>query len=296
MVGVSAPSKPRQRWIAVLAVVWGLILAGGVLWSVGHGRPTAREQTTTAQARPTADRAIAELASVVAGDDQSVISISGYEPISDCKVTTFRRGARYERSLTVLVPEGQEQALLDRVGAALPATYRARVYEGAAPRLVADPGNFVKLTGRPQSPGEVRFVADTGCRPDAPAAAASDVPDGTNGDAPGAGGNAPDAGGVAAERTQALLAVLGLRAGSQTHVHRVACPGGGSVTTVEALAPVSGPGRPLDEAMREVLQRDAADASVVLSRADLVYFRVDGLNVVVHTFAGEVVVTSTTTC
>jgi len=289
MVGVSEPPKPRQRWIAVLAVVWGLVLAGGAAWAVGHGRPTAREQTTTAQARPTVDQAIAVLASAAAGDDQSVLSISGYEPMGDCRVTTFRRGARFERSLTVLVPEGQEQALLDRVGAALPATYRARVYEGGAPRLVADPGNYVKVTGRPQSPGEVRFVADTGCRPDAPAAAASDQPDGTNGDTSGAGG-------VAAERAQALLAVLGLRAGAQTHVHRVTCTGGGSVTTVEALAPVAGPGRPLDEALREVIQRDAADASVVLSRADLVYFRAAGLSVVVHTFAGEVVVTSTTAC
>jgi hypothetical protein len=283
MVGVPEPPRPRQRWIAVLAVVWGLVLAGGAVWAVGHGRPTAREQTTTAAARPTVDRVIAELASVVARDGRSVISISGFERMGDCKVTTFRRGAQYERSLTVLVPAGQEQGLLDRVGAALPAAFHARVYEGQAPRLVADPGDYVAVTGRPESPGEVRFVADTGCRPDAPAAVAPDEPAGATAAA-------------ATERTEALLAVLGIRSGAETEVHRVACPGGGSVTTVEAHAGLAGAARPLDEVLREVLRRDAAGAQAVLSSPDLVYYRAGGLSVVAHTFAGEIMVTATTAC
>lgn len=278
---MSEPRRRPRRWLVVVAVVWALILAGGAAWAIGHGRATAREQTTIEQARPAVDRAIADLAVAAAGDGRSVVAISGFERVAGCRITVFRQGARYERSLTVLVPVEEEAAVLDRVARALPARFDARVYGGPAPRLVADPGDYVAVAGRIQSPGEIRFVADTGCRSEPGAVAASDSP------------VAADA--VAEQRTEVLLTTLRADASAETHTYRVPCPDGGFISTVEAHATLPATTAPLDVMLAPTLPRDTAGSARAVSTPDLVYFRVGSVSVIARTVDDDLLIAATTT-
>src|SRR5262249_27387658 len=126
---------------------------------------TDREETTVAQARPVVDVAAARVALAATQDGQSVVAISDFVRVGDCAISVFRPGERYKREITAVVTPGTGTAPLRRVAPRLPASYHALVRAGAAPRLSADAGFWVFLTATVVSPGEVRFVADTGsCR------------------------------------------------------------------------------------------------------------------------------------
>jgi hypothetical protein len=163
----------RRRALVVVAVVWGVLLAGTGVWYSFHGRATVREQSTIEAAGPTVDVAIQNV--VRAAGASVVPAISGYEKASDCSVTPIRSGVTYQRLAWLYTPVGSEPALLDRLAAGLPAGYHARAHHspgGAVHTLAADAGNFVAVTGSVALPGLVQVVADTGCRPlgQAPAA------------------------------------------------------------------------------------------------------------------------------
>jgi hypothetical protein len=164
------PQPSRQpartpRWLVAAVIAWGLVLAAGLVWSVRSGAPTAREQTTVAQARPTVDEATANVARAATAGGRAVVAISGFDRLGDCRITALRRGARYQRIVTAFVSPGQEAATLDRIAAGLPSGYGATVRRGAAPRLTADAGFFVGVSGGYVAPGQLRFVVDTGnCR------------------------------------------------------------------------------------------------------------------------------------
>src|SRR5688572_12748507 len=78
--------RPR-RWIVVIVVVWCVLLAAGVGWAIATGGPTAREQSTVAEALPVVDRATAELVRSISDDGQAVAAISGLTKSADCSVT-----------------------------------------------------------------------------------------------------------------------------------------------------------------------------------------------------------------
>ncbi|OLB81697.1 MAG: hypothetical protein AUI14_02320 [Actinobacteria bacterium 13_2_20CM_2_71_6] len=160
------PANPRRRRVLIaVAVAWGLLLAATGLWYSFHGRPTAREQTTIAQAQPTVDQAIENV--VRAAGSAVVPAVFGYEKVADCDVTPIRRGSTYARVAWFYTPVGSEPALLDRIVAGLPAGYDANATHsegGALHTLTADAGNFVAVRGTVAASGLVEIKATTGCR------------------------------------------------------------------------------------------------------------------------------------
>lgn len=264
-----------KRWLVVAATVWGLVIAGLAYYSLRTGRPTAREQTSMSSALPAADQALGDFAAVL--DPAATVTVlGGYTELDpDCRITLIRHGARYERVLTVYTKEGAEPALLDRLAAGVPHHYRAHVTHATKTRtLTAVAGNFVAVRGDIAAPGQVRITADTGCRP-------LDRPVGEAEPAPTAAASAP---------VHTVLDALGLAA-QRWQTHRVSCPGGGALWTVEAAASGAAPG-PLPDALRIATQ----GAAVVLARSDTYAYRSGSAGVAVHAAGDGLTVTSTTGC
>jgi hypothetical protein len=257
--------------VVAIGVAWALILVGGIVWSARRGPPTAREQTTVAQARPVVDLASARIAAAAAADDAAV-AVSGFERADACSVTAVRSGARYQRVVTVAVATGAEEAVLRRVAAGLPAAYKAAVTTVTGLKLRGDAGLFVALTGTVSEPGRVRFVADTGdCRPEGDPLPAD------------------------AERPRSAPhvddAFARLRVAPQTWArHEIACPDGGTMSTVEA----SGPDNelPVDAIDAGMGRRDG----LVVATADLYAYRAGTSDVIVRIEGSRLVVSATTRC
>jgi hypothetical protein len=246
------------------------VLGAGV-WSTSHEAPSAREQTTIAQALPVVDTAIAD-AVTAAGTTDTVAAISGYTRLDGaCRVTSVRTGARYERAVLVYTAPGTEPAVLDRIAAGLPAGYRARVrHVGPVSTLDADAGTFVAVSGAITAPGVVRISADTGCRPqDGPVTE-----------------TAPST--VDADRAAvtAVFAALGVTP-QDWQVHQVPCRGGGTLWTVEATAPATA-GIDLRGALRQ--------APAVVARSDVYAYRSGPVGVAVRGSGGLLDVSATTGC
>jgi hypothetical protein len=265
----STDRSASRRWFVVLGVVWLLVLLISGWWGLTRPVPTDREQTTVADARPVVDEAIARVATAASGS--GVVAVSGFEPLGACDVSVFRDGARFRRTLMVMVPPGTEADLLSQVADRLPAGYRTVVSRGNEPRLTADAGFWVLLVGRVLAPGEVRFVADTGdCRdpgdldPSDPAPA---VPD---------------------DATAAVLTRLGLGAGTRTTAS-VPCVGGGSLGTVEVRTDAYG-------GDLAVALADLDDATVAVQSPRLYAYRTGDTQVAVRAHDDVTVVTATTGC
>lgn len=274
--------RPR-RWIAVLATGWGVVLAGGIGWAIVHGTPTAREQTTVADAEPVVERATAEVATAASADGHAVVAITGFDRVGECDVTIFRSGERYQRVVTASVGPGTEQALMEQVAARLPSAYGATVRAGQAPRLTGDAGLWVRLTGSVDAPGVVRFVVDTGsCRPLGDVATVDDL----------AAANVRAEQRLGGDRSpvEAVLARLGVTASRWSTFH-AACPGGGSMSTVEAVAEENSRPGPLDRALRETF-----NSGVVVSAPSLYAYRNAKTGVAVRADPAGVSVTATTAC
>jgi hypothetical protein len=152
--------------LLAVAAAWGLLLATTGIWYSFHGRHTAREQTTIAQAQPTVDEALSKVVRAAGGS--AVPAVFGFDKVSDCQLTPIRGGAKYGRMVWLYVPVEGEPALLDRIAAGLPAGYRALAHHspgGALHTLTADAGDFVAVNGSVPVPGLVSVKAETGCRP-----------------------------------------------------------------------------------------------------------------------------------
>src|SRR4051794_11678052 len=93
----------RRLWLLVATLGWAVLLAGLAVYAVRRGEPTVRAETSVAEALPTVDRAIAEVATAAATAG-AVVQIGGYEKGSPCSITAVRDGARYERSVSLFVP------------------------------------------------------------------------------------------------------------------------------------------------------------------------------------------------
>jgi hypothetical protein len=269
-----------------LTVVWLLVLVGGTAWAIAYGRPTAREQTSVAQARPTVDAVTGTVAAAAAADPGTVVAVSGFDRVGGCRVTVFRSGARYQRTVTVVTATGAERAVLERVAAALPVQDRARVRGDALPRLTADAGHFVSLTGTVADPGQVRLVVDTGCRTTSPESAATDLtPSGS------------DPAAALRPAVEAVLAAAGV-AGASTgapevrwRVSHVPCPSGDTpLATVEAIATLPS-ATSLDAAIRP-----ATGATAVVADPELVAFRTPSVGVAARATGDGLTVTATSPC
>jgi hypothetical protein len=276
-------TTPRHRILIAVTAAWAVLLVVVAVYAARHGAPTVRGQSSVAEALPTLDRAIADVAVAAepavaaapagSGPAAPVPEISGYQEVSrSCSITAVRSGARYERTIHLYVPEGQEPALLDRIRAGLPDRYAAETTLNHR-KLTADAGNFVVLRGAVGGPGEVTLNADTGCRPltrpvtekQPPSSAASRAP---------------------AETVLATLRV----SGATWRTHRVDCPRGGSVWTVEADGPAGSAPASLVDALR------AAAPAAVAARPALYAYWSGPVGVVVRTHDGIVTVTATTGC
>jgi hypothetical protein len=235
--------RGARRWIAVAAVAWAVVLVAAATYAVRVGRPTVREQTTIVAAVPYVDRAIGIVASAALGPQtlgpQTVVSVGGYERTqASCDLGT-RDGQRYERAVQVFVPPGREPELVDRVAHALPAGFKTSVRHGGSVQgLSADAGFYVRLGGGQVNPGELRFTADTGCRPPggAPPVAAPADPSGAAGTA-----------------VLAALTLIGVPPPPLVE-YRVPCAAGGGLTTVAATGPK--PANPLPVVGGAVIARD----------------------------------------
>ena len=160
-VPATPPRDPRKRRaLLAVALVWGLLLTAGGIWYSLHGRPTAREQTTVAEAEPVVDRAVENV--VRAAGSAAVPAVFGFDKVSDCDVTPVRGGVTYERALWLFTPTGGEADLLDRIAHALPERYNAQVQAAGSPTFTADAGFFVAVRGSVPVPGLARVARQAG--------------------------------------------------------------------------------------------------------------------------------------
>src|SRR5437764_9438403 len=160
-----APPRPWHRVLIAVALAWGLVLVTTGIWYSFHGRPTAREQTTVAQAQPVVDRAAGAV--VHAAGPAAVPAVFGFDKVSDCDVTPLRGGAKYERALWLYTNAGGEADLLQRIADALPGRYKAEVHhpaDGGPATLTADAGFFVTVEASVPVAGLVVVKLGTGCR------------------------------------------------------------------------------------------------------------------------------------
>jgi hypothetical protein len=248
-----------------------VIIVGSAWLGFADPTPTDRDQTTVASARFAVDEAIARVAAAVAGET-AVVAVSGFEDVGSCEVSVFRDGGRYRRGLVVVVPPGTEPDLLRRVADRLPASYRAVARGGDTPRLSADAGYWVLLTGSRPAEGEVRFFADTGdCRPLGDVDATTD----------------PDPAG-AADAVREVLSRLDLGGGALTSAS-VSCMDGGVLGTVEARV-----GRYAGD-LRSALG-DLTGATVVVSSGRLFAYRTPTAQVAVRAHEDATIITATIAC
>jgi len=263
----------KFRLILVGVVAWVAVIGALAYHSLRNDPPTAREQTTIADALPTVDEALARIAQALDADPTVAVLSPYHEMDRDCRITTARDGARYERVLTVYTRAGGEAAALDRVGAALPKQYRAIVrHKSSTHTFEADAGNFVAVRGGLEMPGRLRFAADTGCRPHPkplrePAAPAAD--------------RAP---------VQAVLDALRLT-GSTWRSTALPCPSGGLLWTVEAVANGSAP-----PVLARLGETTASGAVVVQANNDVYAYRSGATGVVARATGSTVTVSATSGC
>lgn len=273
-VSADRPAPRREisrRWWLVVGVAWLVVVAVAGVWGLAHPEPTDREQTTVAGAKPFVDEAIARVASAATAGNAAVVAVSGFDRVGSCDVSVVRGGERYRRSLVAVLAPGSELETLDRVAASLPAHYRPTVRRGDRPRLSADAGYFVFLTGTVTAPGEITFIADTGdCRP--------------LGD-PVAGDTMP----ASPDWAAATLARLGLRADTATEA-QVSCVDGGVLGTSQVRA----------GAYSGDLEAELADLPgitlVVTAQPSAFAFLTDEGQVAVRVLPNETIVTVTTLC
>lgn len=264
-----------RRWLWVVVAVWAVVLGVGAYVSSRSGTPTAPEQTTVARARAEVDRALALVAA--AAGPETVAALTAYSLSPGCRITAVRDGTDLSRVIRLYTPEGSERALLDRLVAALPADFEARIPRpigSAAPALRAGARDFVALRGQPAEPGEVRVEAEAGCR------AGSDlgVPE---------EGAAPDP----AERSPVEAVLRAFGAGeTRWHAYQVSCPAAGMVRTVAAERTLATP----PGSLPAVLAAAGGGAVPVLSQPQRYAYRDGATAVAVRVEDKTVTVTATT--
>ncbi|MGW4497347.1 hypothetical protein ACWENR_01820 [Micromonospora sp. NPDC004336] len=269
----TGPDRPASRrrwlpWLLAATVAWAVLLAALTWTSVRDDPPTVREQRTLSEAGPVVDRAVGEL--VRAAGDTAVLTPPEVE--RGCRVTPFADGAVLTRGVAVFVPVGLERRLLERVADRLPGSWRAgvRATSDDGPRLRADAGEFVTVSGGVEADGLVRLTVDTGCRP---------VGDGYATPALGADG-------AETEALAGALRALGGPPATTPELLVAPCPTGGTARTARA-AGVAAPASPA-AALAEVARVPMLDTAQAYA-----YRR--GGAMVVADLSGDLVVVSVNT-
>lgn len=265
-----APSRWR-RWLAVAAVVWAVVVVGFGIASAGRDPATVREQTSVAQARATVSRTVTGV--VGAAGPDTVVAVSPFTRLGTCRISAVRDGERWEQTVVFHIQAGGEGPLLDRLVAGLPAGSGARVRHDANGRhtLHADAGDFVSVSGAVVAAGEVRVVANTGCRPGTVDVASSE---------PGSVTRAPVA---------AAFAALRLPPASWQG-YEVPCANGGALRVASASSdPGVAPG-PLPAGLMSV------GPGPVVAQSQLYAYRAGATSVVARVRDGVLTVTATTPC
>jgi hypothetical protein len=263
-------ARVKRRWIVTGVVAWAAVVGGFALYSSKSDPPTAREQTTIADALPTVDAALGRIYAAL-DPASSVAALAGYRRTeASCRVTTAREGTRFSRELMVYVKQDSEAATLDRVKSALPGAYQANVvHSGPTDLLSADAGNYVAVRGTVTEPGVLRFTADTGCR-----VQKAEVTEAT-----------PQSQNANRAPVQAVLDTLGTPA-SQWRTHRLTSPDCGSLWTVEAVTSSDG----------TAARRTVPASAIVLDSAKGFAYRAGSAGVALRTDGSSLVVSSTAGC
>jgi hypothetical protein len=256
-----------------VVTAWALVLVVLAIVSQRQDRPTAAEQRDVDAAMPAVDRAAGALLAAMGPDP--VFAIGPLLVTPDCPVTPVRAGAEVTRDITVYARAGEAPAILDAIGAALPAGYGAEVTHrrgGTVHVLHADAGDFIAVRGT-VADGVITLRADAGCRPlDGPVP----VP-------------MPSTGTPAVALAE-VLSALDLSEPSSATAESVACPGGTTARTVAA----DGMPPPVD--LGTALRPLTAGATVVAADPARYAFRVNGMATVVTVADGWVQVRASTAC
>ncbi len=208
----------RRRWWLVGAVALVLLVgqagAAAAVW-----RYTRPRLPALAAAVPTLDRAIALVVGAV--DGRAAVAIGPLVPLASCANTPLAKGSRVSRTADLYTDPGQEDALIGRIAAALPAEQHARrepPVAGGPPPLTAALGTGLSLHVTRLGNGWVAAIAETDCRnPGRPAPSVTTAP-----------------AKASAEVTQ-VLAALGTTP-TTWRADTVACAGGAIVTVATISA------------------------------------------------------------
>lgn len=299
-----------RHWLGIATAVWALAIAVTAYVAARTGPPTAREQTTLAEARATVDQAVIQVAAS-AGTDV-VPAISGYELSTGCRITSARRGTSLDRVIRLYAPAGDEPALLKRMAQALPSSYHAGLTHhltdntpsspsasptssspspgGSASLLRADAGDYVGLRGEVSGPGEVRVEVDGGCRTGRDLAVAATGPEPTPSE------RAPVVAVLAAlSSTAPGRATPGGTAADQWRTYQAPCPKGGDLRTTEVISQpfkVSGPLPDLLRASGPAL----GSPTVVLAEPQRYAYRTGATRVAIRADTDSLTITATTPC
>jgi hypothetical protein len=153
----------KRWWIGGLVAAWVLGLLIAAIWSSQNGPATVREQSDLETGQETLEQAVATVVEV-AGPGATP-EVQPQQLTTGCRLTASRQGSELDQTVVLTVPAGEEERLLDRLAAELPAEWDARHYPNSS-RFRADAGDFVAIRGEVIEPGQVRLTAGTGCRPD----------------------------------------------------------------------------------------------------------------------------------
>ncbi|MGI5214396.1 hypothetical protein [Plantactinospora sp. CA-290183] len=207
-------------FVALPMVVVVLFAAVGVVW----WRWDSARQPDVTDDVPRMNEVIA--AALVAAGDEAAVAMSGVYRAATCSLGPFRGGGQFTRTADLYTDPGSEDALISRIAAGLPSSYRVgrggTAVSGNAAPLTASLGG-VQLSVRHLGPGWVTARARTGC----------------TGGAQGSDGAGDASGGAAGETIDRLLSTLGASAG-EAYRHSVDCPTGGQVVTLAVLSRPTG--------------------------------------------------------
>jgi len=210
----------RNRWVAVaITAVLGVAVGATafVVWQ--HVRPRL---ATLAAAKPALDRAIATV--VTAAGSDAAVSVTGLVPTTSCERAFLAKGSRFTRTANLYTDPGGENAVIDQVAAALPASdhpVRGAPSPSGISGLTAVLGDGISLQVIAIADGWLAATAETDCR--------------TGQVDPAPAG--PEPASLVDPVTQ-LLAALGTRPAG-FHTESVTCPGGRITTLDSASAPTS---------------------------------------------------------
>ncbi|GIE20938.1 hypothetical protein Ahu01nite_040400 [Winogradskya humida] len=275
--GEAGPGK-RRWWLVALVAAWGVVLAGGVVWSVRNDPPTVAEQRDIGDALPLVERVTGAVLAAADGPDRTV-ELGALRFDRGCSLTPVRGGVEASRDVVVRVRDDQAAGVLESIAEGLPAGYGAGVRHNAASTrfaLHADAGEFVGVDSEVADTSRaVTVTVSTGCRPLSEGVDYAPAP------------VVPPLGEVPDAFLDALSALQGERVYSGVEV---ACPDGRVARTFVA-DDVKGPAD-LGRALRDV----TGGAVVVRADAGEWAYRVGEVSVVVTEGDGVARVAATISC